>query len=358
MEPNSKLVEIQFPVVDESDPHSAVCADLTVYSYLPRLLKDDILQAYPLLNEQLEFYPFTTDEQSIFGDQLKSRDEIRYEVGLILAKVGHYDKAKEQWNLIIDDSEWEPSAQKALSAINTSHDFFDLCLQVQNCPDYFYIDELVDFIPAAQYNNLISTFTQLGINILQSGTYDFYHDGENEPWILLDEGTDNYFYYYFTKDETQIIIHGSYYLYTINPPGELTITLTEETDEVYTYSLSVDGSSEEPQLMQVGKSANIKPSSYMAEYWNLFATEQEFFNSNTSLNDFVSQLTVIYDVTAGCEDDENFYCELRIENEYLLALAYELQGNDAEAVSRYYTIWTSYPDSPYAMMAAAKLSAR
>jgi hypothetical protein len=49
------------------------------------------------------------------------------------------------------------------------------------------------------------------------------------------------------------------------------------------------------------------------------------------------------------------YCDENLLYEYLLALSYELQGDEQEAVNRYYALWTSYPDSLYARMAAAKL---
>lgn len=40
---------------------------------------------------------------------------------------------------------------------------------------------------------------------------------------------------------------------------------------------------------------------------------------------------------------------------YWLGLAYELQGDEAEAVDAYWQLWYDYPTDPYALMAAAKL---
>ncbi len=40
---------------------------------------------------------------------------------------------------------------------------------------------------------------------------------------------------------------------------------------------------------------------------------------------------------------------------YLLGLAHEMQGNEAQAVAAYWRLWHDYLTNPYALMAAAKL---
>ena len=40
---------------------------------------------------------------------------------------------------------------------------------------------------------------------------------------------------------------------------------------------------------------------------------------------------------------------------YLLGLAYELSGDEANAVDAYWTLWQTFPESPYALLAQAKL---
>jgi hypothetical protein len=49
------------------------------------------------------------------------------------------------------------------------------------------------------------------------------------------------------------------------------------------------------------------------------------------------------------------YCLNRIRLYYLLALAYDLTGDEASAVQTYWQLWRDYPASPYALMARAKL---
>lgn len=43
---------------------------------------------------------------------------------------------------------------------------------------------------------------------------------------------------------------------------------------------------------------------------------------------------------------------------YLLALAYELSGDEAQAVQIYWQLWYDSPGSPYALLARAKLAAK
>ena len=40
---------------------------------------------------------------------------------------------------------------------------------------------------------------------------------------------------------------------------------------------------------------------------------------------------------------------------YLLGLAYELDGDEINAVHTYWGLWQNYPESPYALLAQAKL---
>ncbi len=49
-------------------------------------------------------------------------------------------------------------------------------------------------------------------------------------------------------------------------------------------------------------------------------------------------------------DRESYYT-------YLLALAYDLTGDEASAVQTYWQLWRDYPESPYALIARAKLEA-
>lgn len=53
--------------------------------------------------------------------------------------------------------------------------------------------------------------------------------------------------------------------------------------------------------------------------------------------------------------DPTWYCMDRPRLHYLLGLAYELTGDQADAVQTYWQLWHDYPGSPYALMARAKL---
>jgi hypothetical protein len=53
--------------------------------------------------------------------------------------------------------------------------------------------------------------------------------------------------------------------------------------------------------------------------------------------------------------DFAYYCyDLYLSN-YLLGLAYELAGDEANALATYLQVWQNYSNSPYAIMAQAKL---
>lgn len=59
-----------------------------------------------------------------------------------------------------------------------------------------------------------------------------------------------------------------------------------------------------------------------------------------------------------CEDDASplgHRCQNVYLSQYVTGLAYELTDREEEAVQVYYELWQNYPNSPYAMMAEAKL---
>jgi hypothetical protein len=57
------------------------------------------------------------------------------------------------------------------------------------------------------------------------------------------------------------------------------------------------------------------------------------------------------------QDDMAYISTPRIRPylQYLLGLAYELSGDEANAVHTYWQVWHDYPNNPYALMARHKL---
>ncbi|MEM7334356.1 MAG: hypothetical protein AAF490_19895, partial [Chloroflexota bacterium] len=69
----------------------------------------------------------------------------------------------------------------------------------------------------------------------------------------------------------------------------------------------------------------------------------------------IPNLTLIADEYEPDTEHENTWRNLLPKTLYLLGLAHELAGNEAEAVRAYWQLWHDYPISPYALMASAKL---
>lgn len=64
------------------------------------------------------------------------------------------------------------------------------------------------------------------------------------------------------------------------------------------------------------------------------------------------------DVDDRCEDDTSplgHRCQNVYLSQYVTGLAYELTGREEQAVQIYYDLWQNYPNTPFAMMAQAKL---
>jgi hypothetical protein len=353
-----ELVEILFPTQGEmEDEQHNLCVDYTIADYLPLILKRNIQQAYPILTQALDQYPYSKNGESFRGRTQASRDEVRYKVGLIMAKIGYFDQALEQWNLIPVDSEWHAIAQKALSAERSDNNFFALCLEVGNCYTYFQVEELIGYIPFGEINNIVDLFTQLGIPVEQSGVFDFDHDGNGEQWILFEENTGEYKFNYFFPDQNYIGVDRHFTsFYSPDVIGPVVITQNGENDAEYIYSISIGDKESQKVELRVGKANDIFPDSYKDAKTKLLTIEQEFFYSSGSLDEFHNRLSSLGFDNYSCDDYRNWWCDVKLKKIYLLALSYELKGDQVEAARLYYSLWSDYPDSPYALMARYKLT--
>ncbi|MGQ0601973.1 MAG: hypothetical protein ACT4QE_09790, partial [Anaerolineales bacterium] len=70
-----------------------------------------------------------------------------------------------------------------------------------------------------------------------------------------------------------------------------------------------------------------------------------------------ADLAIVRAVVLKAKEARDFNCKTVDcpQVEYLLGLPYELTGDEREAVQTYLDLWCAYPDSPFTIMARAKL---
>ena len=72
--------------------------------------------------------------------------------------------------------------------------------------------------------------------------------------------------------------------------------------------------------------------------------------------DFAAAVSILTSMADEFEPTADYGWEFSLPKTlYLLGLAHEMQGNEAEAVAAYWQLWHDYPTDPYALIAAAKL---
>lgn len=73
-------------------------------------------------------------------------------------------------------------------------------------------------------------------------------------------------------------------------------------------------------------------------------------------NDFAAAIPILTAIVDESELTDDFRLGFSLPKAlYLLGLAHEMQGNEAEAVAAYWRLWHDHPTDPYALIAAAKL---
>lgn len=349
---NGNAFELQkFELPSEEEMQSVPnCADYLVASELVYYLRNGILQALPTLITSLETYPRSADEMMVRGVPHPSLDEVIFEVGLVLANLGNYSEAVEEWQKLVmmSESSWKPLAQIAIDTIRSDPNMLSLCLALKNCNDFFSVYTMAYWIPSNLYLESINIFTEIGVPIIESGMYDFDRDGLQDPWFVWERPWEYYQFDAFVIDNGHMVpIFFPYTAGIYDLPGQVQITVQSQTQYATAYKITT-GNPMQSLNISVQKFGISLPETTGSSVTEL---GDKLFFEGQSIEEFTNSLLVHPIQYTICTQ----YCDENLLYEYLLALSYELQGDEQEAVNRYYALWTSYPDSLYARMAAAKL---
>ena len=317
-----------------------------------------ILPIYPPARSQYDYPP-------------DAKDELRFVIGLNYALEGDYENSIETMKSIveepvIDTSAWISSAEQFLSIYQSTDDIYKACLQFDFCDLSRALERLVSEMAVEDFIEAIDMLKDSGVSILSSGAYRFDDASPPEQWLVIRPRP---------GDEME------FWILAETPDGvkALFVDKATNTNPILERFSEIKGRN---LLLLDGKT-------YFTFHRLLMNNEPFVFAVETSNRDNnVSNLgprdplgAAISDVVSELLDGED--PELIIERMlaieasvpkmtnwrfyYYLGLAYELAGDEQNAVAAYLEQWAKFPaeieviyiefidPNPYTMMARFKL---
>ncbi|MCA9999855.1 MAG: hypothetical protein KDE56_29030, partial [Anaerolineales bacterium] len=309
------------------------------------------------LAEFIPVYPFSsfTYRGEPYPPDIK--DEMYYQLAIWHAFAGEKLLAQERMaaivaNPAVPDSQWIARAQTFLQAYQDDADLVTICAKANACYPFLELPQLHQLATQSTLDTTSAYLQQAGMPVVASGNFDLGGGLPPGEWLLVeDDGFDDWVnFWIITQTPLAAYQVTSIYSDISNPfvalfaspvANEHRFTLHNNNAQTH-FLASWDESSEKWDFEEIDASCYNQKLGRLNG--NLFA--------GTEPTQISADVQAWQREAAGCGTD----CHLNWEGSYyLLGLAHELAGEKAEAVAAYLHLWQTYPNSPYALMAQAKL---
>jgi hypothetical protein len=219
---------------------------------------------------------------------------------------------------------------------------------------------LVRLLPNQPLSAAITTLQGHGVPILSSGRVDLNADGDPEQWATIRHPGSSEVELWILSSTPTGPTAG--YAGLVSSPRPSIRTISQD---IYSSLASVDDNSafrltrhpvtDEPFITRVLLSEARSPSDEVAGEFDR-ARDQLLKGSDPEP---ILETLLALDTTneLDCDSEYVYHPHARCPDMlYLLGLAAELSGDDAQAVREYLRLWRDYPESPYSVIAALKLA--
>ncbi len=342
----------------------------------------DYEAAIPVWENILANWPPPKDPYPIDSAPLDFYDEVNFRLAIYFAILGDSEIAIDYLNDIllnpaIPASKWIIPAQRFLNTYHTPKDLYRACIQAPICHPQHVLKR---FVASLTSDTLFVVFDQLreyGVTLLGAGAYDFDQDGQIEKWITIRHRVGE-------PIELWILAIESGHLKALYVDDVELVTpsfIQVENVEVIFYStatlifgpiiMNEQRLTKEMFLIQYGTDRkfiyqSLKPNNEPEVFWippaDFYCTGCQVFDALARARQALftgadpievrGNLLEIQDMSVF---KKNNYADSHAQLLYLLALTYELTGDERPAVNAYLELWRIYPDSPYTVMARMKL---
>lgn len=217
----------------------------------------------------------------------------------------------------------------------------------------FAIEQLTRTLPRTAFPLALDELSKRGVPIAASGLFDFDGDGEAEHWFTVRHPGQS-------KTELWIVarkpegmkalrmseINGTPSFVRLNTGDEARGTMQVKAGGVESFFEFVRAPNTSEPFVAVIETTSAPPET--ATTLIRTATDDLFAGADPA---------TVRAVLLKARETRDFDCEAVDcpQFEYLLGLTYELTGDEREAVEAYLNLWRTYPDSPFTIMARAKL---
>ena len=283
------------------------------------------------------------------------RDEWRFRLGVYHAQTGHQSKAEEYLTEIINapaapNSDWVELAQDFQNVLETPQELYQVCTRIPFCDPR---EALRDWIMGSSARNLTWLLSDLyasQLSLAKNGKHDFNEDTLSEDWVILKHAPTS-------KPEFWILA------FNMGKPFALFVDTMESADPVLTHYTTRAGTPliwlnrQKSFTLLSLPSGELFLQTYPPSYFYADYTSQNVYDAYLALFSGFSP-AIVRDNLLDLRRSSSFACLNAFEcgnYSYALGLAYELAGDEENALDTYYKIWEEYPDSPFTIMVRLKI---
>lgn len=286
-----------------------------------------------------------------------ARDEWSYRLGVLYALAGNPAKAIGYLEKVIDaptspSSQWIGPAGQFMDTYRQPEDLYKACQASPVCNLRDALRQVVSTVPQADYNLLPAYLQQFVIPVRSSGIFDFEMDEDPERWVLV-QHTPLQQLELWILARTSDAVHPLFVdqLDTGNPVLRY---FDPESDEVIVQWKQKEGfilkrvdGSLKPYIVHVN--VEFRPTTYSRDAL-LRATEALLRQGNAQ-----QALEILTDLLdSGKFNCTNYHICDRFY--YTIGLAYEMTGQESQAIEWYLRLWREYRSSPLTIAVRLKLA--
>lgn len=363
-----ELEEITIPTGEILEAESGCTARL-IYD-LFNTARQGYAPAYTAIREALSHYSPQPGDLSNYSTPLPARNELLFQLGVIQAHNGFVAGARQSMQAILDNppsfgAEWIELAETFLEAYQDEDDLLAACLATQKCFPFLGIGALAVYIPAGQFNELITLLGQSGAPVEYSGWFNFNRDGQNEAWILEYAGADTTYHGFWILEENADSVRSLYTSYLPVEVASQSVQFLPVAQGVnwFTYEIWAGGEQRAADMLET----EIKPYVF---FWNSGSTEPIDSHEMVARINLINYRLLTGEISAEAAlaalaelekhpvdmfDGSLAAVSDSVAGLYASGLANELAGNPAKAIAAYLSLWQNYPDALFTFMVRAKL---
>jgi hypothetical protein len=316
---------------------------------LPWLI--DSIDKFPLVEMPIDgLPPYPTD----------IRERVRFNLGVLLADQGLATEARSQMKILANQrpaqtSQWIEAAKTFLEKYRQPTDFINACMATHLCASNLDLSQFISHIPVDQAKEIGTILSSSGYSAEKIQNKDIDGDGIAEIWFVNKEEMGNNLWIVKVADgKLQAVstsLSSTTNIFTVQARDAIEgnpVFLVQHDQENETWVLTTD--------LPAKKLESALLKSWLQFYiQNALSPIEDQLLSGSDPNLMIDQLTHLEYLVKMDQTIKTDPCAECAHWKYLLALADELAGNKTQAARLYYELWRDYPNSPFVLMAKAKL---